>query len=1632
MGMVFEADVFRLTLSPLELELKNAVFNDRSSGERLFLIRDARFGLTVTDLLAWQLSRDISIETTEISGAEIWIRFDKDGRSNFSNIRLIDQEESRLNLRYSSMRLSLRDSLAHIGDESRSLSGDANNVQLSIEPEDLSVPEEQIRYRFDISSTGSRFVYDGRPLEEIGIRARGIADRNGAEVAELRIETPIGHSLLAGRIIDWASFAYSFDVESTVDLTRTATIFPIGAAVRGIGNFKGKVSGRGEEYRVEGRVDSESLTANGIYLRALDVEATVAGRNANYEANGRAVAELLTFEDFRIEFPRLAGNVRGTGTDFRWVGELQAAAARSGSIGLAGLFLNDAVAEMKDRELTMMVGQGRAGKFSIAEVEFSELLSRDVRIARSSNSLNISAPTASAATMTTPDFRLQGVTGKNLRVSDSGGRTTVELDALAAETGRLKDNRASDLRADSLTLTNRADGTDIRLTNIRARAVDAAGTRITDVSAPLVEIVDDDVYTRIFAGTLQIARIEGGGAVLGSLNIGGVRLTVREGRVEGTTDDIDAGDVVLSKNETLAEGGKLEQVKIIRPVFVVEPSGRYRASADMSIGGGIVGTIPLGSANAAVTVTNEHVDLSSITAEVMGGNVSGNATIVYAGNERSSIKADFKGLDPSKLIALQAGRIIPFEGVTDGRVELTFDRTDLKSMSGTVAADIRAAAGTDEKGRIPVNGRVELSADQGLFSVSLARFSSEKSELEATGRFDLRGSDSELAVNLRSADAGEVERIVRVLGVSPDLVKQLDELQFTAAGDLAFSGKLTGNITDPVIEGRGVISSISMRGRELGAVSSDIASSPEGVELRNGRLDDIGGGRAEFELSFPTAGSNNISVTATLTDVNAGNLLAALPVELPERLRDFDGKTSGRVAITGLPDRSQGTIDLSAANGTIAGQPFDGFRAKAVFDGTSIELNEAELRVGTGGVTASGRYDRSTTEFTADIRGSDVPLPLALSFLPESDAISSSAGLVNFTARAAGRADQTETYLVSFSGTARDVVVNENPFGEVRFKGETVDRVLLAELTATLDGRQQVFESLVDFGSESMTFRVEHDLDESPLRPFFALLPQLKGIKIGGTGTGRVEFGGNLYGLNEKGERVFSTRELSGTANFSRLSLQIEDTPVTATEPVVITFSPREITFESFRFAGAGSNATISGTKALTDEGINDLSLEGRVNLNLLNAFPAISSGDLFFGGFADISMRLAGPNRVARLSGTAIADNAAFSTFVGPSRITFDRMKGRVIFTANQAQVEQISGNLGGGRFAATGGVLFADNLRISSYRLALNGTNITVPLPEDFITTGDARLEVSGRRAGDDLTSLVSGSILARRSVYTRDIDLASLISGRSDASLSGGSSSRLAPRFDLTIEGRDALIVRNNVADLTASVALRLAGTTVNPRITGRITANSGTVFFRKDRYEVQRGVLEFPPNTSFEPVIFLQAETEIQGYQIFVNLSGPLTDAELLNATVRSSPALPQPDVVSLITTGSLSNTEAGIPTLASTGINTAAEVLTDSIINNPARRATDKLFGLNVFEIDPIISGERINPSARLTVGRQINNNLRVTYSTNLSQDQNQVLALEYRLSNRLAVVAQYEQRSLTNVTRDRDNFSFEIRFRRRF
>jgi len=106
-------------------------------------------------------------------------------------------------------------------------------------------------------------------------------------------------------------------------------------------------------------------------------------------------------------------------------------------------------------------------------------------------------------------------------------------------------------------------------------------------------------------------------------------------------------------------------------------------------------------------------------------------------------------------------------------------------------------------------------------------------------------------------------------------------------------------------------------------------------------------------------------------------------------------------------------------------------------------------------------------------------------------------------------------------------------------------------------------------------------------------------------------------------------------------------------------------------------------------------------------------------------------------------------------------------------------------------------------------------------------------------------------------------------------------------------------------------------------------------------------------------------------------------------------------------------------------------LTNAHIREQISRATNNFFGLNL-AINPVITPNSSTPTARLTGKRQITKDLAVTYSTNLASDPNQVLAVEYRVSNRISFVAQYEQGSTRNLSTRNNNYSFEIRLRKRF
>ena len=170
---------------------------------------------------------------------------------------------------------------------------------------------------------------------------------------------------------------------------------------------------------------------------------------------------------------------------------------------------------------------------------------------------------------------------------------------------------------------------------------------------------------------VQVGATSAAGAEIGSLNIAGVRLSVRNRRIEGSTADIDAGTVKFAD-------GQAENVKLAKPVFVVEPSGSYRASADLSIGGGVLGSMNMGQAHAHVVATNREIQFNNFTADVFKGRASGNARVAIGRGGTSQVSAEFNQLDVAGPLTALAGSAVPLSGRATGRVDLTFPGTDFK------------------------------------------------------------------------------------------------------------------------------------------------------------------------------------------------------------------------------------------------------------------------------------------------------------------------------------------------------------------------------------------------------------------------------------------------------------------------------------------------------------------------------------------------------------------------------------------------------------------------------------------------------------------------------------------------------------------------------------------------------------------------------------------------------------------------------------------------------------------------------------------------------------------------------------------------------------------------------------------
>ncbi len=383
--------------------------------------------------------------------------------------------------------------------------------------------------------------------------------------------------------------------------------------------------------------------------------------------------------------------------------------------------------------------------------------------------------------------------------------------------------------------------------------------------------------------------------------------------------------------------------------------------------------------------------------------------------------------------------------------------------------------------------------------------------------------------------------------------------------------------------------------------------------------------------------------------------------------------------------------------------------------------------------------------------------------------------------------------------------------------------------------------------------------------------------------------------------------------------------------------------------------------------------------------------------GRASGIVELLGSTDEPLFEGIAELHNASFR--LPGTRTILSQVEGTVFLSSGEVQLEGMDFRFMGGRGRASGRIREQDDTIV----LALDGTASGVRF--EVLPDLDARLSGNWRLIGpiDDL--LLSGDITVDRMSLTTKEDLASMLLGWLESG--GGGSTSGGLNLALRVDAEETIELRNPFVRLTGSAALEVTGTSNSPGLVGQVEfLEGGEATLLGNRYEIERGSLNFSNPRGIEPFIDLQAATWVQEYQISVQIAGTVDN---FVTTAVSTPPLSAPDIYSLLGVG---YTGRGYGSGA-VGLGLASTILSSQLTSVLSRRGQLAL-PVDQVRVDPFAADSTGNPTARLSLIKQITPSWTVILQTTLSGEREQVVISRWYLAPGLFLEAgQHEDRSLS-------------------
>jgi outer membrane protein assembly complex protein YaeT len=241
-----------------------AIYNQQTN-QLIASVKQAEMVAEIPQPYALSLRRQIIFKRLDLSGAQIHIDIDKQGRSNFRGLKQPPPVAQRITFDYSTLTGKLADGTLHLNDQAHDVKLEVNGLQ------GQGAPTKDGHVNLTITSSNGQVWYEGRSSAIDQLAVEGLFNESGATVKRFDVKGAVAQLGANGKI-DWDKLTYEVDVRAQASLAETVRLLAPGEKASGDATFNGRVAGSKDSPVITGSITAGDVLASGARVRGIRLD----------------------------------------------------------------------------------------------------------------------------------------------------------------------------------------------------------------------------------------------------------------------------------------------------------------------------------------------------------------------------------------------------------------------------------------------------------------------------------------------------------------------------------------------------------------------------------------------------------------------------------------------------------------------------------------------------------------------------------------------------------------------------------------------------------------------------------------------------------------------------------------------------------------------------------------------------------------------------------------------------------------------------------------------------------------------------------------------------------------------------------------------------------------------------------------------------------------------------------------------------------------------------------------------------------------------------------------------------------------------------------------------------------------